>query len=78
MNATTSFLRLNIEDAKVLKMASSIKLPVCTSCNKPIAPFERAVRFKCPNCGAIIIWRCEKCRKLVNTYTCPNCGFVGP
>ncbi|RLJ02889.1 MAG: RNA-binding protein, partial [Candidatus Aenigmatarchaeota archaeon] len=25
-----------------------------------------------------VIIRCEKCRKLSNTYKCPKCGFEGP
>jgi predicted RNA-binding Zn-ribbon protein involved in translation (DUF1610 family) len=57
---------------------SSLRVPVCTSCHKPIAPYARGVRFVCPNCGEIEIWRCEKCRKQGNTYVCPKCGFVGP
>lgn len=59
-------------------MAQELKLPVCTSCGRPITPYERGVRFKCPNCGKITIWRCAKCRKLGNLYVCPNCGFEGP
>ncbi|MCD6369470.1 MAG: DUF1610 domain-containing protein [Thermoproteales archaeon] len=55
-----------------------INLPTCSSCNRPIPPFERGVNFKCPNCGQATIWRCEKCRKQVNFYTCPSCGFTGP
>ncbi|MEM2004297.1 MAG: zinc finger domain-containing protein, partial [Nitrososphaerota archaeon] len=30
------------------------------------------------NCGRIVIWRCELCRELGKTYTCPACGFEGP
>jgi len=57
---------------------AGLKLATCISCGKPIAPFERAVRFRCPNCGEVLIWRCQKCRKLGNTYVCPKCGFEGP
>jgi hypothetical protein len=51
---------------------------VCTSCNHELAPGEVAARFPCPECGAYEIWRCVKCRRLSNTYRCPNCGFMGP
>ncbi|RLE74699.1 MAG: RNA-binding protein [Thermoprotei archaeon] len=53
-------------------------MPMCTSCGKPIPPHERGVKFRCPNCGEFIIWRCYKCRKLMNPYKCPKCGFEGP
>ncbi|MCC6039534.1 MAG: zinc finger domain-containing protein [Thermofilum sp.] len=53
-------------------------LPKCTSCGKLIAPYERAVSFRCPQCGEAVIWRCEKCRRLSNPYVCPKCGFRGP
>jgi len=54
------------------------EVPRCTSCNRPIAPDERGVRFICPNCGKAEIWRCEKCRKLGTPWKCPVCGFEGP
>jgi len=57
---------------------SNLTVPTCTSCGRPIPPYSRGVRFKCPNCGETTIWRCEKCRKLVNKYVCPKCGFEGP
>jgi hypothetical protein len=57
---------------------SRLHLPVCTSCRRPIPPYARAVRFMCPNCGEVEIWRCERCRKQGNLYVCPKCGFVGP
>ena len=59
-------------------MSRVLRLPTCTSCGKLIPPYERGVKFRCPNCGEIIIWRCEKCRKQGNTYMCPKCGFEGP
>ncbi|RLE84187.1 MAG: RNA-binding protein [Thermoprotei archaeon] len=59
-------------------MGTTLKLPICTSCGKPLAPYEPGVRFRCPNCGEITIWRCKLCRKQGNLYTCPNCGFIGP
>ncbi|MEM3393872.1 MAG: zinc finger domain-containing protein [Candidatus Methanomethylicia archaeon] len=32
---------------------------------------------KSENCG-YTLWRDKRCRKLANTYRCPNCGFEGP
>ncbi len=55
-----------------------LEMPVCSSCNRPIAPYERGIKFYCPNCGESIIWRCPKCRKLVVPYKCVKCGFEGP
>ncbi|MEM2022001.1 MAG: zinc finger domain-containing protein [Zestosphaera sp.] len=52
--------------------------PVCGSCGRLITPREKAVKFLCPNCGVVVIWRCSKCRDLSNPYKCPNCGFEGP
>ena len=54
------------------------KPPVCSSCGKVITTFEKATKFYCPNCGEVLIWRCEKCRKFARPYTCPKCGFTGP
>lgn len=56
----------------------SLEPPICSSCGKIIAPGEAAVRFSCPNCGEVIIWRCERCRKFSRIYKCPKCGFEGP
>ncbi|MEM2907956.1 MAG: zinc finger domain-containing protein [Candidatus Hadarchaeales archaeon] len=53
-------------------------MATCTSCNREIAPGDRAVKFPCPSCGNFEIWRCAKCRRLSNPYRCPSCGFVGP
>ncbi|MBL7167462.1 DUF1610 domain-containing protein [Candidatus Bathyarchaeota archaeon] len=50
----------------------------CISCGKKIAPGESALKFGCPSCGAVTIWRCEKCRLFGREYTCPACGFKGP
>ena len=57
---------------------SQVKLPTCTSCNRTIAPGTDAVKFDCPNCGDVLIWRCEACRKLARPYKCIKCGFEGP
>jgi len=48
----------------------SAQLPVCSSCNRPIMPGDKALRFNCPECGDILIWRCEKCRKFSRKYRC--------
>jgi hypothetical protein len=56
----------------------SVKMPTCSWCGRSIFPKEKAVRFPCPNCGEVVIWRCEKCKKLGNPYECPSCKFVGP
>jgi len=53
-------------------------VPICSSCGKPIKPYERGVHFLCPNCGKAEIWRDWLCRKTGNPYTCPVCGFEGP
>ncbi|MHA1830652.1 MAG: zinc finger domain-containing protein, partial [Candidatus Helarchaeota archaeon] len=45
-----------------------IKTPICTCCNRIISPNEDAIKFVCPECGDIIIWRCEMCRKFSRPY----------
>ena len=55
-----------------------MRLPTCTSCNRIIPPGTEAVRFPCPNCGDMMIWRCEACRRLARPYKCLKCGFEGP
>ncbi|MEM1525444.1 MAG: zinc finger domain-containing protein [Nitrososphaerales archaeon] len=55
-----------------------LQLPICTSCNRPTLPKENVVKFYCPECGKVLIWRCEKCRLLSRPYKCVNCGFEGP
>ncbi|MEM4587774.1 MAG: zinc finger domain-containing protein [Candidatus Jordarchaeales archaeon] len=57
---------------------TEVKLPICSSCSRPIHPDTGGVKFPCPNCGKITIWRCYKCRQLGNPYKCPVCGFEGP
>lgn len=52
--------------------------PICSSCGRLISPYEKGVKFYCPNCGAVLLWRCRKCRELSLPYRCPNCGFEGP
>ncbi|UCD45158.1 MAG: DUF1610 domain-containing protein [Candidatus Bathyarchaeota archaeon] len=53
-------------------------MPSCISCGKKITPGERAVKFQCPSCGTVTIWRCERCRLFGREYSCPACGFKGP
>jgi predicted RNA-binding Zn-ribbon protein involved in translation (DUF1610 family) len=57
---------------------TTISLPLCASCSRPVKPGERAVKFLCPNCHQVLIWRCEKCRKFSRRYKCSDCGFEGP
>ena len=57
---------------------STVTLPLCSSCNRPIKPAERAAKFHCPNCHETLLWRCEKCRKFSRRYKCVNCSFEGP
>ncbi|MBI5146546.1 MAG: RNA-binding protein [Thaumarchaeota archaeon] len=57
---------------------STLALPVCSCCHRHIMPNDRCVKFNCPECGAILIWRCESCRESARTYTCGSCGFQGP
>ena len=57
---------------------SSVKKNECACCHRPIAPYEGAVHFPCPECGDVTIWRCERCRTMGNSYTCLKCGFIGP
>ena len=54
------------------KIASSI------SFGRKVTPEEKAVKFLCPSCGAVTLWRCEKCRLFGRNYKCPACGHIGP
>ncbi|MGB9635685.1 MAG: zinc finger domain-containing protein [Thermoplasmata archaeon] len=49
----------------------------CVSCGTRNLQ-KGAVRFRCPKCGKVEIWRCEECRNQSRAYTCRECGFVGP
>jgi predicted RNA-binding Zn-ribbon protein involved in translation (DUF1610 family) len=49
----------------------------CVSCGASIESGEDWVKFPCPACLKEEIVRCEKCKRLVNPYTC-KCGFTGP
>ena len=48
----------------------------CVSCGINISG-TNAAAFKCPDCGQQI-YRCAKCRKQSNLYSCKGCGFTGP
>ena len=50
----------------------------CTSCGVKIEAEEKWVKFSCPKCGKHRIVRCDKCKRLMNAYECPKCGFLGP
>ncbi|MEE9323130.1 MAG: zinc finger domain-containing protein [Candidatus Aenigmarchaeota archaeon] len=50
----------------------------CTSCGIKIETQKNWVQFDCPSCRKAEIIRCERCRRLVNTYECPSCKFIGP
>ncbi|NMJ86692.1 MAG: DUF1610 domain-containing protein [Thaumarchaeota archaeon] len=55
-----------------------LQLPVCTSCSRTIMPNDECVKFMCPKCGEILLWRCESCREFARTYKCSKCEFEGP
>ncbi|MCW3976148.1 MAG: zinc finger domain-containing protein [Candidatus Bathyarchaeota archaeon] len=55
-----------------------VKMPLCNWCGRIITPGDKAVKFNCPNCGEVVIWRCEKCRLFGRPYKCPKCGVGGP
>src|SRR5581483_9410070 len=38
-------------------MSKPLQLPVCSSCSRPIMPNDECVKFYCPNCGYVLIWR---------------------
>ena len=50
----------------------------CSSCGKQIEAERDWVRFQCPHCNKAEILRCEKCKRMVNPYTCPKCKLRGP
>ncbi|MCK4497658.1 RNA-binding protein [Candidatus Bathyarchaeota archaeon] len=58
--------------------SGDVSTPICTSCNRTIPPGTESLRCNCPNCGEIVIWRCQKCRQFGREYKCPKCGFRGP
>jgi hypothetical protein len=50
----------------------------CTSCGISVESDDGWVEFTCPECSKERIVRCDKCKKLENSYVCRNCGFTGP
>lgn len=63
---------------RILAKKVKVEEMVCTSCKISLFGDDEFVRFMCPNCGEVEIFRCSKCRRLSNLYVCPNCGFEGP
>jgi hypothetical protein len=59
-------------------MSKPLQLPVCTSCSRPIMPNDECVKYYCPSCGYVLVWRCESCREFARPYKCIGCGFEGP
>ncbi|MGA2783623.1 MAG: zinc finger domain-containing protein [Candidatus Bathyarchaeia archaeon] len=55
-----------------------IRMPTCSWCARTILPGEGAVKFPCPSCGEVTIWRCEKCRMFGRPYRCVKCGYSAP
>ena len=55
-----------------------VQTPHCSGCGRIISPTEYAVKFRCPQCGNEVIWRCEHCRKFGRSYRCVACAFEGP
>ncbi|MET1124698.1 MAG: zinc finger domain-containing protein [Archaeoglobaceae archaeon] len=53
-----------------------MEIKTCISCGSVLVG-ANYVALPCPECGETI-YRCKKCRRLANPYTCPSCGFVGP
>lgn len=50
----------------------------CTSCGVKIGSSGSWVEFACPSCTKERIVRCSRCKKIVNSYKCKSCEFVGP
>jgi predicted RNA-binding Zn-ribbon protein involved in translation (DUF1610 family) len=68
------------EESEKAEKAEEMKdsLMKCTSCGVKIEAEDKWVKFSCPKCGKQKIIRCDKCKKLMNSYECGKCGFVGP
>lgn len=50
----------------------------CGSCGKRVETESFWAEFPCPACSGEKIIRCERCRRLANSYKCGKCGFEGP
>ncbi|WP_081844886.1 zinc finger domain-containing protein [Candidatus Nitrosotenuis uzonensis] len=59
-------------------MSTSMTLPICSCCHRHIMPNDKCVKFNCPECGSVLIWRCESCREAARPFTCRSCSFSGP
>ncbi|MCH7968516.1 MAG: RNA-binding protein [Thaumarchaeota archaeon] len=59
-------------------MSSAISLPLCSCCHRHIMPNDKCVKFDCPSCGTVKIWRCQSCREAARNYFCESCKFSGP
>jgi predicted RNA-binding Zn-ribbon protein involved in translation (DUF1610 family) len=68
-------LQKKTEQAKPGKKVEKLR---CSTCGISVESEKVWVQFKCPACGKESITRCEKCKRLENSYTCQGCGFVGP
>ena len=51
---------------------------MCSTCGVSVESEKVWVAFKCPACKKELITRCEKCKRLENSYKCNSCGFTGP
>ncbi|HEY6534842.1 MAG TPA: zinc finger domain-containing protein [Candidatus Nitrosocosmicus sp.] len=58
-------------------MSKQFQIPICNSCERPIIPKEESVKFYCPNCSHVLIWRCQNCREFARQYECNRCNFKG-
>ncbi|MBL7206768.1 MAG: DUF1610 domain-containing protein [Candidatus Aenigmarchaeota archaeon] len=50
----------------------------CSTCGIRLESEQNWVKFPCPGCGKETIFRCDRCKKLENTYICSKCKFEGP
>ena len=57
---------------------STVALPLCSSCNRPVKPGERATKFYCPDCHEVLMWRGEERRKLFAREKVVHHGLEGP
>jgi predicted RNA-binding Zn-ribbon protein involved in translation (DUF1610 family) len=49
----------------------------CSSCGIRLIG-NKDTKFNCPDCGAVVMGRCEQCRDQSIVYKCPKCKFAGP
>ena len=60
------------------KSPKAVKKLNCSTCGINVASDNVWVEFMCPGCGKETIIRCERCKRLENSYRCKKCDFVGP